>query len=455
MRILLVQSWLGGDGPPVYPVGLACLAASLPGHAVSCFDPNVASEPLAGLTARVREFSPDLVGVSLRNIDSTNTRVNVSYLSPFARVVETVRREFAGPLVVGGSGFSMFADRIMADFPAIDYGVALEGERTFAALAAALDPSAGPGRSDGPAGPMRPNRPDGPEKTAGPAPDVADVPSLHYRQGGAVRFTGPAPASPLGDLPSPDFSVLPLAPYATVSWGIGVETKRGCALSCLYCPYGFLNGKAYRKKDPARVADELWRLQEDFGLTRFTFLDSVFNFPRDQAMGVMQAMVDRGLTLSWSAWFTERGLDREFLTLARRAGCDTVIFSPDAFGDRALKSLGKATSVAEIQAAYRLVRDMGCFEVSYNFFKNPPGQTLFAFLAMAGFVVRARLQMGRRAHFEFNSLRVEPHTALAKLAVAEGIMPPDADLLLPVMYSQKRTAYIEKAFDRLLQAAGK
>ena len=216
MRILLVQSWLGGDGPPVYPVGLA---ASLPGHDVSCFDPNVAAEPLAGLAARVREFSPELVGVSLRNIDSTNTRVNVSYLSPFARVVETVRREFAGPLVVGGSGFSMFADRIMADFPAIDYGVALEGERTFAALADVLARSAGP---------MRPDRPDG------PAPDVAGVPSLHYRQGGAVRFTGTAPASPLADLPSPDFSVLPLAPYATVPWGIGVETKRGCALSCLY-----------------------------------------------------------------------------------------------------------------------------------------------------------------------------------------------------------------------------
>lgn len=434
MNILLVQSWLGGDGPPVYPVGLACLAASLPGHAVSCFDPNVAAEPLADLAARVRDFAPDLVGLSLRNIDSTNTRVNVSYLSPFARVVETVRREFAGPLVVGGSGFSMFADRIMADFPAIDYGVALEGERAFAALAAVLD------------------RPQGPD---GPAPDVAGVPSLHYREGGAVRFTGNAPASPLADLPSPDFSVLPVAPYAKVPWGVGVETKRGCALSCVYCPYGFLNGRAYRKKDPARVADELWRLEKECGLTRFTFLDSVFNVPRDHAMRVMEAMVDRGLTLSWSAWFTERGLDREFLELAGRAGCDTVIFSPDAFGDRALKSLGKAATVDEIKAAYRLVRDMGAFEVSYNFFKNPPGQTLGAFLAMAGFVVRARLQMGRRAHFEFNSLRVEPHTTLARLAVDEGIIAADADLLAPVMYSQKRTAYLEKAFDRLLQAAGK
>lgn len=428
MRILLVQSWLGGDGPPVYPIGLACLAASLSGHDVACHDPNVAADPLGGLAETLDAFRPDLVGVSLRNIDSTNTRVNVSYVEPFARVLDTVRQRFSGPLVVGGSGFSMFDRRLMEAFPAIDFGVALEGEQTVAALADAL---------------------------AGPDGDPARVPSLWIRENGHIRFTGPAPAVDLAQLPSPDFAVLPLAPYAAVPWGVGVETKRGCALSCLYCPYGFLNGKAYRKKDPVRVADELTRLERDHGLSRFTFLDSVFNFPRDHAMQVMEAMVARGLTLSWSAWFTERGLDREFLDLARRAGCDTVIFSPDAFGDAALKKLGKATSVAEIKAAYRLVRDMGCFEVSYNFFKNPPGQTLGAFAAMAAFVVRARLQMGRRAHFEFNSLRVEPHTALARLAEEEGVIGPGADLLAPVMYSQKRTAYLEKAFDRLLKAAGK
>lgn len=428
MRVLLVQSWLGGDGPPVYPIGLACLAASLAGHTVACFDPNVASRPLADLAEKVRVFAPDVVGISLRNIDSTNTRVNVSYVEPFAQVLDTVREHFSGWLVVGGSGFSMFAARLMAAYPAIDYGVALEGERTFAALVAALE------------------SPDG---------DPAAVPSVYRREAGTVRLTRQAAKVDLDDLPSPDFSVLPFAPYTSLPWGVGVETKRGCALACLYCPYGFLNGKAYRTKSPERVAEELWQLQQNYGLTRFTFLDSVFNFPVDHASAVMEAMIARGLTLAWSAWFTERGLDREFLTLARRAGCDTVIFSPDAFGDEALKRLGKSVTVAEIQSAYRLVRDMGDFEVSYNFFKNPPGQTLAAACGMVAFIVRARLQMGRRAHFEINSLRVEPHTALARLAVAEGLVAADADLLAPVMYSQKRTAYIDIFFDKLLKAAGK
>lgn len=430
MRIALVQSWLGeGVGEPVFPIGLASLAASLPGHAVAAFDPNVAGpDPMAALAGWLRDFSPDLTGISLRNIDSTNTRVNVSYLEPFAATLQAARRETTGPVVVGGAGFSMFATAVMAAYPAIDYGVALEGETAFAGLVEAL------ARGDRPSA----------------------VPSLYCRaEDGQAFFTGETTKIDLSGLPSPDFAILPMAPYLAVPWGVGVETKRGCALSCVYCPYGFLNGRRYRAKAPEQVAAEIIALRDVHGVPRFTFLDSVFNFPSDHAVAVMEAMVAAGATLPWSAWFAERGLTRDFLELARRAGCDTVIFSPDAFGDTALRRLGKASSVAEITAAYELVRDMGCFEVSYNFFKNPPGQTLGAALAMLRFIFRARREMGKKAHFELNSIRVEPHTALARLAVAEGLIAPDADLLQPVMYSQKKTASIEKFFDVLLRAAGK
>ena len=204
MKIALVQSWLGEEaGEPVFPIGLASLAASLPGHTVAAFDPNVAGgDPMAALARFLRDFSPEMTGVSLRNIDSTNTRVNVSYLPPFGRTLATVRQETTGPLVVGGAGFSMFAKAIMASWPAINYGVALEGETAFAALADTL--------------------------SRGNAP--SSVPSLFCRDAdGEAFFTGESSKMDLSNLPSPDFSILPLTPYAAVPWGIGVETKRGCA----------------------------------------------------------------------------------------------------------------------------------------------------------------------------------------------------------------------------------
>lgn len=425
MRVLLVQSWLGGAEAPVYPIGLACLAAALGGrHEVRVFDPNIAADPLGELDTLVADFRPEAVGVSLRNIDSTNKRVTVFYYEYFKTLVARLKAAAAAPIIVGGSGFSMFAERVMEDEPGVDFGVFLEGETTFAAL---LD------------------RLDAPETT----------PSVYYRHDGAVRFSGRGRPACLDDLPAPDFSVAPVSAYLGQPWGLGVETKRGCALSCVYCPYGFLNGRAYRLKSPVRVVDELEILARDHGVRRLTFLDSVFNLPRSQAEAVCRELVRRDLGLSWSAWFNEAALDRDFLNLCRRAGCDTVILSPDGYADRVLTALGKSLTTADILAAFELLRHTPGIEVAYNFFKNPPGQSLSAFLSMAAFVVRARLAMGRRAHFEFNALRVEPHTALAELAVREGVIEPGRDLLYPVSYSQKRTAWIEKAFDLVLSLAGK
>lgn len=423
MRVLLVQSHLGGAEPPVYPAALACLAPALRGHEVKAFDPNAAADPYGALAAAIRAFKPEAVGVSLRNIDSTNKRVVVFYYRYFKEMLAAIRQGTAAPIIVGGSGFSMFADTVMRDAKLADFGVYLEGERTFPALLDNLD---------------------APER----------VPSVFYRRGGEVRYSGDGLKLAGEALPEPDFGVLPLAPYLSMPWGVGLETKRGCALSCVYCPYGFLNGKKYRLKDPKRVADEAEALAAR-GVKRFTFLDSVFNIPKEHAAAVCRELAARGTGLRWSAWFNERELDAELLDLAVAAGCENVILSPDAFSDQALAKLGKSIRKADILRAFDLLKDRTEVEVSYNFFKNPPGQTFGAFLSMAAFVVRARLRMGRRAHFEFNSLRVEPHTALHKIALAEGVVEEGDDLLRPLYYTQKRTAWIERLFNVALRLAGK
>ena len=58
MRILLCQSYLGPDEPPIFPLGLSCIAAALEGHEVRTYDPNVSGSPMDGLAAAVEEFQP-------------------------------------------------------------------------------------------------------------------------------------------------------------------------------------------------------------------------------------------------------------------------------------------------------------------------------------------------------------------------------------------------------------
>lgn len=419
MKVLLIQAPLDGGEPVVYPLGLAVLAAALPGHEVRTFDPNVSSDPDGGLEALVRAFAPDAVGISFRNMDSPNGPEPVSYYAPFKRLANRVRSLTGAPIIVGGAAFSLFAELVMADVPAIDCGVFLDGEDTFARLLDHLD-------------------------------DPGAAPSVFYRRDGRVVFSGRGEAPCL--LGVPDRTAFPLADYAGVvePEAVGVESKRGCALGCAYCPYPFLNGREYRLRELQEVAEEVAALARA-GVARFTFTDAVFNLPGDHAAGVCEALIRSGNALPWSAWFNERALDTEMLDLAEAAGCRTLILSPDGFSDEVLRRLGKSLSMADVFRVYDMVRSRERLRVSYSFFRNPPGQTVATFLRLALFCLRARRELGPRVSFFFSRLRVEPHTEICDLALREGLITGERDLLRPVFYSQPSTAWLETLFDIVLR----
>lgn len=424
MKILLVQSYLGSGESPVFPLGLACLTTTLAGHEVRVFDPNISPGPFEDLRKELRDFQPRIVGISVRNIDSTNKRKVVFYYPYLKDAVAVVKETSAAKIIVGGSGFSMFAGEIMEDLPAIDLGLFLEGERIFPRLIENLD-------------------------------HPGTVPSVFYREDGSVRFSGPGTPVDMDAVPLPDRTIVDSSAYWAFPGSIGVETKRGCMLDCLYCVYGFLNGKKLRLRSPTLVADEIEALAADRGVGRFAFVDSVFNIPLDHAESVCAELIRRRIRVEWSAWFNERNISRGFIELARDAGCRNVIFSPDCFSDESLRLCGKNIRMEDIFRCYEIVKKIDGIEVSYNFFKNPPGQTLGAFLSLAAFVVKARRELGRRVHFEFNSIRIEPHTRLHRLAIREGIVREGESLLSPRQYSQRKTRYIEHLFNGMLWLKGR
>lgn len=421
MKILLVQAYLGGCEPPVYPLGLACIAAAILDHEVTIFDPNTKERPYDCLREVIERSRPELVGVSLRNIDSTNKSKVIFYYQGLAELLDVIRTSCSAKIVLGGSGFSMFAQEIMETQLSVDFGVYLEGESVFPLLVRNLE---------------TPSR----------------VPSLFYRQGGQVRFSGAGKPVDADHWPLPARERLPLEPYLRGRDAIGVESKRGCALSCVYCIYGFLNGRSYRLKPPAQVVDEIEELLRLHGVTRFTFVDSIFNVPLDHARAICRELSSRRLAVTWSAWLNERFVDQEFLDLLLQAGCRHLIFSPDGFSNATLKGLGKQLSRQDILRSLLLVRTCGWedVEVSYNFFKNPPGNSLGNCLGMLLFCVGAKLTLRRRVHFEFSVLRIEPHTGLHQIALEEGVVSESQSLLRPTYYTNRRTRSLEKMLNALL-----
>jgi anaerobic magnesium-protoporphyrin IX monomethyl ester cyclase len=269
VRVLLIQAPLGRKQKPVYPLGLAYVADALPDqHEVQILDANLLTQPeIQETIARLR---PDLIGLGLRNVDTTQSHDRFSYFRHFPPFVSWMKQlSIKSPLVVGGSGFSLFPREVMEACPEIDFGVELEGEATFPALLERL------------------NHPE-------------SVPGVYYRGGGEVRHSGTPDLPDFAALPSPH-RILDPRPYQEEAFQLGIQTKRGCAHRCLYCTYPSLNGRKIRQRHPRLVVNDLQHLAMKQGIKRFAFADSIFNEPREHAEQICREMVQRSLGLKWTA----------------------------------------------------------------------------------------------------------------------------------------------------------
>jgi radical SAM superfamily enzyme YgiQ (UPF0313 family) len=432
MKIFLLQSYLGRLEKPMYPLGLAYLAACLNDHEVRALDMNVVSDPYGELGRQLKSFQPEVVGLSLRNIDTTQQRDPFVYLSTLIPTLQAIRANAPqARCVIGGSGFSIYAQALMEQFPDIDLGVFLEAEVSFPALLKDLD-----------------------------HPEA--VPGVYFRSHGRVIFSGQSLIPDFGALPSPRWDIVDLEPYKKEYDLIGVQAKRGCGLRCAYCTYYFLNGSHYRLRDPEKIAAEIIELNRRFKVEQFMFVDSVFNIPADHAEKICREFIRQKVNVPWTAWYNERILTDDFYKLAYEAGCRHFIFSPDAFSDRSLKLLKKNLRVKDILKVYEMARQQNGARFAFNFFANPPGQTYRDFFKLMWFWLKVRFTLREKLYyFGLNNIRIEPDTEIYRMAVEEGVIASDVNMLpltsqelLPLFYSNPGTPLIRayfRMFDGLMR----
>mgnify|MGYP002065113683 CR=1 FL=1 len=87
----------------------------------------------AALDGLLSACDPDVVGLSIRNVDTTDNLDRTSFLEPYRQVAEQIRRHSRAVLVLGGSGFTIFPEKIL-DLLGADFGVVGEGERLLPLL---------------------------------------------------------------------------------------------------------------------------------------------------------------------------------------------------------------------------------------------------------------------------------------------------------------------------------
>lgn len=428
MRVLLIQSYTGLDEAPIYPLGLSYLISHLESHQTELIDLNLSPEPLSEAEKMIRQFEPDVIGISMRNIKVARPGEHVSCVTPHIEAIKRVKNAApTTPLVCGGTAFSLYAQWFMDHVAEIDLGVFGEGETAFPELLSNLD-------------------------------SPQEVPSVFFRdRNGKTNFTGYGEFPDFGKMPTPDRNIVRVGDYLGDPTSIGVQTKRGCIMKCIHCSDLYLLGKQVRLRDPAHVACEVESLVEEHGVADIMFNDQIFNYPLSHAENICRELIERSIKVRWSAWCDPKYVTKEFLELAKKAGCNHLGVTLEAVADNVLEALKKNFRQSDIIKCTRLLKESR-LPVTYNFMINGPGETVFSLVKLVSFILRAKLTLGKRLKLHklfIDIMRIYPHTELRQFAIKEGIISSDDDLIEPVFYNPAPMKYVVKVITGMISLGWK
>jgi len=425
-RVLLVSTNTERQPYPVVPNGLAAVASSLEraGHDVQLVDLCFAKSPVAAARAATRLFRPDVIGVSVRNIDNSDA-VALQHYTPEARSVVRALRA-ASPagshLIAGGAAFGVAPEALFTEL-GVDYAVAGDGERASAALVAAL--------------------------AAGSAPGA--IPGLVRREGREISFTPPGEDADLDSLPSPSLARwTDLKRYQRRGATVPVQTKRGCVYRCVYCTYRNVEGFGYRLRSPALVADEIAELKRAAGVRHVDFVDSTFNSPPGHAIEVCEEIERRRLGVQLDTTnFTPATAPRELLSAMRAAGFRTVGITAESASDAVLDRLEKGFTAAKAREVAERVERAG-IRTLWIFLVGGPGETAATLEETLSF---ASWRLGRGdAVYLTVGLRIYPGTTLHRIALQDGVVAVGDTLLAPSFYFSPALQF-DSAVNRLRRFA--
>ena len=406
-RVLLVSTNRERQPYPVVPNGLACVASALDaaGHRVHFVDLCFARDAIATAREAASTFRPDIVGVSVRNIDNSDA-IALRHYTPEARGVLQALRVAAprARVIAGGAAFGVAPEALFRDL-GVDYAVAGDGERASVALVNALTSS----------------------------DPIEALPGLVRERNGTVVFTPPGEDADLDSLPAPALHRwIDLARYQRHGATIPIQTKRGCVYKCVYCTYRNVEGWGYRTRDPELVADEIEELKIEAHVRHVDFVDSTFNSPPGHAVETCEAIIRRRLRVQLDTTnFTPATASSELLQAMKRAGFRTLGITAESASDAVLEKLEKGFTAAKVREVAERVERHG-IKTLWIFLVGGPGEntrTLEETLSFADW----RLNRGDAVYLTVG-LRIYPGTTLHRIAIREGVVPPDSTLLDPAFY---------------------
>jgi len=405
MRVLLIatnrhdrlQSRLNAQ--PM-PIGLAYIAGHMnhERHQVKVLDLMFSDDHLADVEAAVREFQPEMVGMSVRNL-SNHSYMNTIWALPISKeVIDRIRSISDATIVCGGPAFSIMPTECF-EYLGADLGLAGDAGETFATLA---------------------------DRLADGEPDYFDLPGLVYKKDGQTLKNEGYCTSEFAK--PPRLEDLDMPRYNKAGFGIGILTKLGGFYYPANASQAQINESGWRVIRPIdEVVAEVKSMKDRFSMKKVFFVDNGFNLPLDHAKSLCSQLIESDVNIRWNTCLAPFNCDTELIGLMKDAGCGLVMMV-----NRGGNPGDMGSMIEENEQLAEVCRMCEEGDLYYNIGKQfgEPGETRES--------VDNKLDFLRSINPAMVSLRVGvsvmPGTEVAVVAKQEGLINDESELVKPTFY---------------------
>lgn len=319
----------GGIEPPI---GLCYLAATLKALSieVTIIDASALAMTIGQAIEQIMELKPDVIGIS-------SVTVSIHNAAELASAVKNINPRIL--IVIGGVHVTSLPRDTMARFPSFDVGVIGEGEITVSELFPALENGS----------------------------DLSAIDGIIYRMGDELHLTPPRkPIKDMDRLPKPAWETLRGFPDL---YSIPIQsafkypsssliTSRGCPGKCTFCDRKVF-GNYLRKHSSQYIFEMMEELHQRYKIRDIHFEDDNFTaFPK-RLEDLCKRLSDAELDLVWSAATRPDMVNKEALSLMKRAGCWQILFGIESGCQELLDFVKKGVTIAQIEKAIKLSKEAG------------------------------------------------------------------------------------------------
>lgn len=397
MRILVVSTNTLKKPMPVLPVGAGMVYSALTaaGFETRFLDMAFVAEPFGALRDELQVFGPELICLSVRNIDNQVIQQPESYLPFIREVMKVCRTCSSAKVLLGGAAMLVMPEELVEELGA-DYGIKGSGETEAVKLAHDIERGQATGR--------------GKVLTA--------VPAYHPVYS---RIPAKTLFSPQYFIPNPRIKKA----------SMGYQASRGCSRHCIYCSEGYKNSGSCRI--PAeQFMEDMKILQADYQVNSITFVDGVFNHDVEDTMEFCGLIGRTSASLEWSCALTPANITEELVSLLKRTGCRFVDIGADSGSERMLRRMGKQFHPEQLLELGRLLEQ---YQIPYSV------SLLFGGPGEHEETMAETVQLVNRLNPVYilasQGIRIYPHTALYHIALQEQVIHKNDNLLVPAFYQSK------------------